>query len=117
MPAHPAILHAAKKMIAKTQANQARKQTGRTRRARARLMTRVITWWASLPHPRPTALTPNTLQCITATDMQRLAPALRALGWTRILRRVNGKPTTLWLPPGSPIKRRTVGRPALYTYF
>jgi len=96
---------------------KARKQSARTLRTRARLIAKASKWWAALPYPRPTALTPNTLQNVTGTDMQRLAPALRALGWLRILRRVNGTPTTLWLPPGSPIKRRPVGRPALHTYF
>ena len=55
----------------------------------------------------------DTLQRISGIDMQRLAPALHALGWQRILRRVHGKPTTLWLPPGSPVTRRPRGRPRL----
>lgn len=88
--------------------------TARARRRLARRMSTVATWWASLPYPKPTALTPTTLQRITGIDMQRLAPALHALGWQRILRRVHGKPTTLWLPPGSPVTRRPRGRPRLH---
>lgn len=87
--------------------------TARARRRLARRMSTVATWWASLPYPKPTALTPTTLQRISGIDMQRLAPALHALGWQRILRRVHGKPTTLWLPPGSPVTRRPRGRPRL----
>lgn len=94
-----------------------RKQSARTRRARARTMTRVTLWWTGQPAPKPQALTPHTLRTVFSTPMECLGPALHALGWIRILRRVNGKPTTLWLPPGSPVKRRPVGRPALHTYF
>lgn len=91
--------------------------TGRVRRARARLMTRTTLWWSQLPpSAKPNALTPRTLQTIIGTDMQRLAPALRALCWTRLMRRIHGKPTTIWLPPGSPVQRRPRGRPALHTY-
>lgn len=90
--------------------------TARARRRLARRMSTVATWWASLPYPKPTALTPTTLQRITGIDMQRLAPALRALGWQRILRRVCGKPTTLWLPLGSPVTRRPLGRPRLHNH-
>jgi hypothetical protein len=83
----------------------------KARRRLARRISNVTTWWASLPYPKPQALTPTTMQRITGLDMQRLAPALLALGWKRILRRVNSKPTTLWLPPGSLVKRRAFGRP------
>lgn len=91
----------------------ATRTTARARRRLARRMSTVTTWWASLPYPKPVALTPTTMQRITGMDMQRLAPALRALGWQRILRRIHGKPTTLWLPPGSPVTRRQRGRPRL----
>lgn len=87
------------------------KSTARARRRLARRMSTVTTWWASLPHPKPQALTPATLHRLTGLDLQRLAPALRALGWTRILRRVNGTPATLWVPPGYPVPRRPIGRP------
>lgn len=93
-----------------------RSSTAKYRRTLARRMALCTTWWASLPHPKPTCLTPATLHRVTGMDLQRLAPALRALGWQRILRRVNGKPTTLWLPPSSPITRRPRGRPPIYAY-
>lgn len=90
--------------------------TAKHRRTTARRMSKVTTWWAALPYPKPAALTPTTMHRITGMDMQRLAPALRALGWQRILRRVNGRPTTLWLPPGSPVTRHPRGRPPIHAY-
>lgn len=90
--------------------------TARHRRNIARRMSNVLTWWASLPNPKPPCVTPGTLNRCLGIDLQRLAPALRALGWQRILLRVNGRPTTLWLPPSSPITRRPRGRPPLHSY-
>ena len=93
-----------------------RSPTARHRRNVARRMAHITTWWASLPEPKPPCATPGTLRTCLGVDPQRLAPALHALGWLRILRRVNGTPTTLWLPPSSPIQRRPRGRPPLHSY-
>lgn len=87
--------------------------TAKQRRTLERRKARVAERWAALPDPKPTALTPGTLESLMGLDMLRLAPALHALGWTRLLRRVNGRPVTLWLPPGSPVSRRPVGRPSV----
>lgn len=114
-PPHPVRLQSCKRDMKPPMQLTAPTPTARARRRLARRMSTVATWWASLPYPKPTALTPTTLQRISGIDMQRLAPALHALGWQRILRRVHGKPTTLWLPPGSPVTRRPRGRPRLHT--
>lgn len=103
-------------MTTMTKPQMSRPTTAKFRRTLARRMAQFTTWWASLPHPKPPCLTPATLHRVTGIDLQRLAPALRALGWQRILRRVNGKPTTLWLPPGSPVTRRPRGRPPIHAY-
>lgn len=87
--------------------------TAKQRRTLSRRMTRVTSWWTALPYPKPRCLTPGALRHLTGLDMQRLAPSLRALGWQRILRRVSGKPTTLWLPPGTTLTKRPRGRPAM----
>lgn len=86
------------------------------RRILARQTMLTAAWWEALPTPKPPCLTPRTLETVTGTGMRRLAPALRALGWVRILRRVNGTTKTLWLPPGSPITRRPRGRPPITSY-
>ncbi len=111
-PANVPTTHAKPIGLAHTQ------PTGRVRRNRARLMTRITLWWSQLPlDAKPNALTPAMLAHLFNATLQRLAPALRALGWTRLLRRIHGKPTTIWIPPGSPVTRRPRGRPALHTYF
>lgn len=99
-----------------TRAKKAPQTTAKQRRVLARQTVLAAAWWEALPTPKPPCLTPRTLETITGIRMLRLAPALRALGWQRILRRVNGKTTTLWLPPGSPITRRPRGRPPIHSY-
>ena len=99
-----------------TRAKKAPQTTAKQRRILARQTMLTAAWWEALPTPKPPCLTPGTLEIVTGTRMRRLAPALRALGWQRIMRRVNGTPKTLWLPPGSPITRRPRGRPPITSY-
>lgn len=99
-----------------TRAKKAPQTTAKQRRILARQTMLTAAWWQTLPTPKPPCLTPGTLEIVTGTRMRRLAPALRALGWQRITRRVNGTPRTLWLPPGSPITRRPRGRPPITSY-
>lgn len=94
-----------------------RPPTARQLRQLKRNVFAVSKWWAHLPDTKPVWFRPTTLTQSLHRPMALLAPALRALGWTRIIRRIHGKPSTLWLPPGSPIKRRPVGGSPMRTYF
>lgn len=89
------------------------------RRARLRAIrklaerqTRVAMWWASLPAPKPESFTPLAMHLALDTPLRAVAASLRALGWRRIVRRTHGKYIVLWLPPGSPVQPRPVGRQA-----
>lgn len=82
------------------------------KRAERRLSKRsaqIAVWWSKLPRPRPIAYRPKALELALGINMQRAAASLRWLGWQRIVRSIQGKPTTLWLPPASPLKPRPSG--------
>lgn len=74
----------------------------------------VMSWWTSLPAPRPDYITAFALTRALKSPMRRMGAALHALGWRRLVRRVHGRKVTLWLPPGSPITKRPRGRPRLH---
>ncbi len=91
-----------------THRNEAGRVPKRTtaKRAERRLKRRtdaITKWWESLPTPRPFFFTPQQLSRDLGLVMRCLAPALMAIGWVRIQRRLNHKTGTYWLPPGSPI--------------
>lgn len=80
-----------------------RRATKSAQRRLMRHMDTVSKWWASLPTPRPWYYTPSDLQNAIGMMLARIAAALRAHGWVRITRSINGRRGPYWLPPDSPI--------------
>ena len=78
---------------------QMQRTVSRAARRRAQTAARVALWWSALPQPRPAFLTAWSLSVALDAPMQRVAPALRLLGWRRTYNRRDGVVTTLWLPP------------------
>lgn len=70
-------------------------------------------WWASLPESnRPPYVRGWVIVEATGQPIERLAPALRQLGWQRVqYREHRGVPRLYWVPPGYPNPVRPVGRP------
>ena len=95
---------------------QAYKQARTEARAARRLAQRtahVAAWFDALPQ-KPSFVTPKTLESCLGQPMQCMAPALRWLGWHKIIRRVWGKQVWLWIPPDSTLVPRPRGRPRIY---
>ena len=88
----------------------------RAARRLATRTTRVVSWWTTQPFPRPAALTPSQLHEALGKPTMTYAAALRWLGWTTLVRKDGGKARTLWLPPGSSIRRRPPGGLRIYAY-
>lgn len=95
---------------------QSRAQALAARRLASRTA-QVELWWNTVPQPRPTFYAPLALSAALGQPLRRMAAALRWLGWTQIKRRMRGKQVALWLPPGSPVRRRRTGRPRLYPMY
>ena len=90
---------------------QSRRPQLRAARRLAARQSQISLWWASMPTPRPDYFSPLALSLALDQNLRRMAAALRALGWQRVIRRVHGRQIALWLPPGSPITPRSRGRP------
>jgi hypothetical protein len=86
----------------------------RANRRLSRRAAQIAVWWSKLPKPRPTYLRPAVLEQSLGMTLQRAAASLRWLGWQRITRRMQGKTTTIWLPPASPLKPRQRGGQRIY---
>ena len=90
-----------------------RRTARRAQRRLARRAGQVALWSASAP-PHPSYYTAQELKTLLGHPIHHYAPALRWLGWRRIVRTMHRKAVTLWLPPGSPLKPRPRGRPRVY---
>ena len=96
------------------------KNARKVSRAARRLASRtaaITVWWNRQPEPRPNFLTPMTLTLSLGYPIRRMAAALRWLGWQKVIRRVHGTQTALWLPPTTTLTPRPRGRPRVYASF
>lgn len=82
-----------------------------------RYVTSIDAWWSSLSvSERRPYWSPGELEASLSTPMRALAAALCLGGWHRVVRRLDGRMVTLWIPPapwGTDPRRRPVGRPSI----
>jgi hypothetical protein len=91
--------------------------TARQRRQLARDLVALRAWWQAVTPPAAgrSFLTAAELSAqLPDLPAQRLAAVLRAAGWQRAQRRIEGVAKIVWGPPAAPSPRRPVGRPPLF---
>jgi hypothetical protein len=87
--------------------------TARQRRQLARDLVVLQAWWQSITPPAADFYEAELLAQRTGLSSPRLAAVLRAAGWLRAQRRIEGVAKIVWAPPNAPDPRRPIGRPPL----